>query len=58
MEEKVVNGLKYDDTVFFEEDGEKYKMVVHIRMNDECKNNICDFAITADIYKRCSKKLS
>lgn len=55
MEEKVVNGLKYDDTIFFEEDGKKYKMVVHIRMNDECKNNICDFAATADIYELCRK---
>lgn len=48
---KVVGGLKYDDTIFYEEDGSKYKMIVHIRMNDECKNKICEFAITADIYE-------
>ncbi len=51
---KVVSGLKYEDTIFYEEDGNKYKMIVHIRLNDECKNNICNFAITADIYElRC-----
>lgn len=48
---KVVSGLKYKDIIFYEEDGNKYRMIVHIRMNDECKNNICDFAITADIYE-------
>lgn len=48
---KVVSGLKFEDTIFYEEDGKKYKMIVHIRMNDECKNKICEFAITADIYE-------
>lgn len=48
---KVVGGLKYKDTIFYKENGERYKMVVHIRMDDECKNKICEFAITADIYE-------
>lgn len=48
---KITSGLKFDDTIFYKEDGQKRKMVIHIRMNDECKNNICDFAITADIYE-------
>lgn len=48
---KVVSGLKFEDAIFYEEDSNKYKMIVHIRMNDECKNKICEFAITADIYK-------
>lgn len=48
---KVVNGLKYEDTIFYEEDGNKYKMIVYIRMDDECKNHICEFAITSSIYE-------
>lgn len=48
---KVVSGLKFEDTIFYEENGCKCKMIVHIRMDDECKNKICEFAITADIYE-------
>lgn len=48
---KVVSGLEFEDTIFYEENSCRYKMVVHIMMNDECKNKICEFAITADIYE-------
>lgn len=51
METKAAFGLKYEDTIFYKEDGNKRKMIVHIRMDDECKNRICEFAITADIYE-------
>lgn len=52
MKVKVVNQLKYEDVIFIKEDGKEYKMIVRIRLNDECNNKICDFAITADIYER------
>lgn len=51
MEAKIVSALKYEDVIHFVEDGNNYKMEIHIRMNDECKNKICDFAITVDIYE-------
>lgn len=44
--------LSYNVTKFYVENGITYKMNVRISLDDCCKNNICDWSITADIYEQ------
>lgn len=44
--------LSYNVTKFYVENGVDYKMNVHISLDDFCKNGICDWSITADIYEK------
>lgn len=44
--------LSYNVTKFYVENGVDYKMNVHISLGDFCKNGICDWSITADIYEK------
>lgn len=37
---------------YFVENGVTYKMNVRISLGDFCKNGICDWRITADIYEK------
>ena len=46
------NGLIYKVEKIYIENGTTFKMKVNIRLNDECKNNICEWTITADIYEK------
>ena len=46
------NGLIYNVEKIYIENGTTFKMKVNIRLNDECKNNICEWTITADIYEK------
>lgn len=44
--------LSYNVTKFYVGNGVDYKMNVHISLGDFCKNGICDWSITADIYEK------
>lgn len=44
--------LSYNVTKFYVENGITYKMNVYISLNDDCKNGICNWSITADIYEK------
>ena len=44
--------LSYNVTKFYVENGVDYKMNVRISLGDFCKNGICDWSITADIYEK------
>lgn len=44
--------LSYNVTKFYVENGITYKMNVNISLDDYCKNGVCDWSITADIYEK------
>lgn len=44
--------LSYNVTKFYVENGITYKMNVHIGLDDSCKNGVCDWNITADVYEK------
>jgi hypothetical protein len=44
--------LSYNVAKYFVENGVTYKMNVRISLGDSCKNGICDWSITADIYEK------
>lgn len=46
------NNLSYNVTKIYVEDGITYKMNVRISLGDCCKNGVCDWSITADIYEK------
>lgn len=46
------NNLSYNVTKISVEDGITYKMNVRISLGDCCKNGVCDWSITADIYEK------
>jgi len=46
------NNLSYNVTKFYVENGITYKMNVRISLGDCCKNGVCDWSITADIYEK------
>jgi hypothetical protein len=49
---ETANKLIYKQTNYFKEDGEKYRIIVTISLDDDCHNNICDWGITADIRRK------
>lgn len=46
------NELSYNVTKIYIENGITYKMNVRISLGDCCKNGVCDWSITADIYEK------
>lgn len=44
------NKLSYSKTHFFVEDGTQYKITAKVSLDDDCKNTMYDFSVTADIY--------
>lgn len=46
------NNLSYNVTKIYVENRITYKMNVRISLDDSCKNGICDWSITADIYEK------
>lgn len=46
------NNLSYNVTKIYVENGITYKMNVRISLDDSCKNGVCDWSITADIYEK------
>lgn len=46
------NELSYNVTKIYVEDGITYKINVRISLGDCCKNGVCDWSITADIYEK------
>ena len=44
--------LSYNVTKIYVEDGITYKMNVRISLDDCCKNGVCNWGITADIYEK------
>lgn len=44
------NKLSYSKTHFFVEDGTQYKIIAKVSLDDDCKNTMYDFSVTADIY--------
>lgn len=47
-----INELFYSTQKIYVENGKTYKMNVYISLNDDCKNGICNWSITADIYEK------
>jgi hypothetical protein len=45
------NYLRWNPTKIYTENGEKYKIVVNVSLDDDCNNKHCDFSITCDIYR-------
>lgn len=52
QETKKVNVLRYSKTKVYNENGQTFRMVVKISLDDECKNGCCNWSITADIDKK------
>ena len=46
------NRLSYSKTHLFVEDGTQYKIIAKVSLDDDCKNGMYDFSITADIYEQ------
>lgn len=46
---ETTNKLFYSGTKFFTENEEDYRITVRISLDDDCKNNICDWSIAADV---------
>lgn len=46
------NKLIYKQTNYLKEDGEEYRIIVTVSLDDDCHNNICDWGITADIRRK------
>lgn len=46
------NNLSYNVTKSYVENGITYQMDVRISLGDCCKNGVCDWSITADIYEK------
>lgn len=44
---ETANKLIYKQTNYFKEDGEEYRIIVTISLDDDCHNNMCDWSITA-----------
>lgn len=44
--------LSYNVTKYYVENEIIYKMNVRISLGDCCKNGVCDWSITADIYEK------
>lgn len=49
---ETANKLFYSGTKFFTENEEDYRITVRISLDDDCKNNICDWSVTADIRQK------
>ena len=47
-----VKDLSYNVTKYYVENGIIHKMDVRISLGDRCKNGVCDWSITADIYEK------
>lgn len=47
---ETTNKLEYKHKRIYTEDGAELKLVVKISLGDDCKNKICNWSITADIY--------
>ena len=46
---ETVNKLTYSKTNYYTEDGEQYRIITKVSLDDDCHNNMCDWSITADI---------
>ena len=49
---ETANKLIYKQTNYFKEDGEEYRIIVTISLDDDCHNNMCEWSITADIRQK------
>ena len=45
-----VNVLRYGATKVYVDNGETLRMQVKIQLDDECKNGVYSWSVTADIY--------
>lgn len=46
---ETTNKLIYKQTNYFKKDGEEYRITTTVSLDDDCRNKICDWGITADI---------
>lgn len=46
------NKLSYSKTHLFTENGTQYKITAKVSLDDDCKNGMYDFSVTADIYEK------
>lgn len=51
---ETTNKLIYSKEKLFNENGEEYRIRVTVSLDDDCKNNICDWGITANVDMKCS----
>lgn len=49
---KTSNKLSYSKTRFFTENETQYKITAKVSLDDDCKNGMYDFSVTADIYEQ------
>lgn len=47
---ETTNKLTYSKTKDFTENGKEYRIITTVSLDDDCRNNMCDWSITADIY--------
>lgn len=46
---ETANKLTYLSTKFFTENKEEYRITVTVSLDDDCRSNMCDWSITADV---------
>lgn len=51
LKENEANELKATLTTVYHENDKVYRLVANVTLNDICKNNVCKWSITGDIYE-------
>ena len=46
---ETANKLTYLSTKFFTENKEEYRITVTVSLDDDCRSNMCDWSVTADV---------
>lgn len=51
LKENEANELKTTLTKVYHENDKVYRLVANVTLNDICKNNVCEWSVTGDIYE-------
>lgn len=49
---ETANKLTYLSTKFFTENKEEYRITVTVSLDDDCRSNMCDWSVTADVRRK------
>lgn len=50
------NKLSYTESITYVKNGTTYRINVKIQLADECKNGVCSWSVTAEIYEKKKKR--